>query len=129
MKINREARQNAKSLLLACMEKGVLQESKVRQVVKSITEKKPRGYLAILTRFQKLIQIEISKTTVTVESAVELSDKGISVFQTVESKFGPASVKNYRVVPGLIGGVRITRGSDIWDGSVRARLNALQLNS
>ncbi|MES2309569.1 MAG: F0F1 ATP synthase subunit delta [Verrucomicrobiota bacterium] len=129
MKINREARQNAKSLLKLCSENGVLQEAKVRQVVKAISDKKPRGYLAILTRFQKLIQIEVSRSTVTVESAVELSDKGASVFQSVESKFGPSSAKNYRVSPDLIGGVRITRGSDVWDGSVRARLNALKLNS
>lgn len=129
MKINREARQNAKSLLKLCSEKGALQEAKVRQVVKAIADKKPRGYLALLTRFQKLIQIEISRSTVTVESAVELSDKGVSVFQAVESKFGPSSAKYYRVLPDLIGGVRITRGSDVWDGSVKARLNALKLNS
>lgn len=129
MKINREARQNAKSLLRLCMEKGFLDESKVRQILQMIVAKKPRGYVGILTRFQKLIQIEISKTTVTVESAVELPDKGASVFKTVETKWGPSSSQSYRVVPGLIGGLRITRGSDIWDGSVRARLNALKLNS
>jgi F-type H+-transporting ATPase subunit delta len=123
MKINREARQNAKSLLKLCSENGALQEGKVRQVVKAIAERKPRGYLALLTRFQKLIQIEISRST------VELSDKGASVFQAVESKFGPSSVKHYRVLPDLIGGVRIMRGSDVWDGSVKARLNALKLNS
>ena len=33
---------------------------------------------------------------------------------------------DYRVTPDLIGGLRITLGSNVWDGSVKARLNALR---
>ncbi len=129
MKITRDDRQNAKKLFNVCMSDGRLDEAKLSQVVKAVAAQKPRGYLPILTRLMKLVDLQVASQTVSVESAVELSDKGEAIFREVESKVGPAAARTYRVVPELIGGVRIRRGSDVWDGSIRTRLNHLKLSN
>ncbi|HSI86725.1 MAG: F0F1 ATP synthase subunit delta [Candidatus Methylacidiphilales bacterium] len=126
MKINREARQAAKKYYLLCTPDGVLNEEKVRHAVNLLSAQKPRNYIQILERFKKLIEIEVLKRTTTVESAIELPDKGASIFAEVDKKFGKALATHYKVNPNLLAGLRIQRGSDVWDGSLRSRLNKLQ---
>ncbi|PTX99529.1 hypothetical protein DB346_16975 [Verrucomicrobia bacterium LW23] len=125
MKINREARQAAKKCFLLCTPGGKLDEDKVRATVNILSAQKPRNYIQILERFRKLVEIEVHKRTTTVESAVELPDKGASIFAEVEKKFGHSLATAYKVNPALLGGLRIQRGSDVWDGSLRARLDRL----
>lgn len=126
MKINREARQTAKKLFKFALVNGHLDESRVRETVDALCTQKPRNYLAIVTRLLKLIEIEVQQNTVTVASAVPLPDQGASAFAALESHYGPALQKNYAVDPTLIGGLRVQRGSDVWDDSIRGRLDQLQ---
>jgi F-type H+-transporting ATPase subunit delta len=44
----------------------------------------------------------------------------------LEKTYGPGLNISFGVNPALIGGVRIKVGSDVYDGSVQARLAALQ---
>lgn len=126
MKINREARQTAKKLFkLSCIN-GQLDEARVRQTVAAFIAEKPRNYIAILSRLEKLVELEFEKRTVTVLSATDLPDRGASVFTAIEQNFGPALEKNYAVQPSLVAGLRIQRGSDVWDGSIRAKLDTIQ---
>lgn len=126
MKINREARQTAKKLFKLSLVNGRLDEARVRETVDALCTQKPRNHLAIVTRLLKLVEIEVAENTVSVSSAVELPDRGASAFSALETKFGPALQKNYTVNPALIGGLRVQRGSDVWDDSVRGRLDTLQ---
>jgi F-type H+-transporting ATPase subunit delta len=41
------------------------------------------------------------------------------------ARHGPHLITTFRDDPALIGGVRIRVGSQVYDGTVRARLNAL----
>lgn len=126
MKINREARQASKKLFNACFQNGNLDEARLRQVVKALAEQKPRHYLAILSRIKKLAELEIDRRTYSIESSVPLPDSGAALFEQLRSRFGPALVTRYETNPSLLGGLRIQVGSDVWDGSIRARLNALE---
>ncbi|PAW78639.1 MAG: hypothetical protein B9S32_06880 [Verrucomicrobia bacterium Tous-C9LFEB] len=128
MKINREARQTAKKLFKFSVVNGQLDESRVRETVDALCTQKPRNYLAIATRLLKLVEIEVEQNTVSVTSAVALPDQGASAFAALERKFGPALQKNYTINPSLIGGLRVQRGSDVWDDSIRGRLNTLRQN-
>lgn len=128
MKINREARQTAKKLFKLSVVNGQLDESRVRETVDALCTQKPRNYLAIATRLLKLVEIEVEQNTVTVTSAVALPDQGAAAFSALERKFGPALQKNYTINPSLIGGLRVQRGSDVWDDSIRGRLNTLRQN-
>jgi F-type H+-transporting ATPase subunit delta len=127
MKIDRQSRQIAKKYFLACRNAdGSVNESSVREIVQLLVDQKPRNYLAILTHLYRLIELALDENTVRVESATPLADKGASVFADLEQRYGPASRTVYEENPALLGGLRIRRGNNIWDGSLSGRLNRLQ---
>jgi len=125
MKINREARRDARKLFAACFGSAGVEAGRVRTVVKRLAEEKPRNFLPLLQRFKELLAIEEEKRTYIVESAVELPDKGASIFADLTKKFGTPLVTRYTVKPELLGGVVIYVGSRIWDGSVQNRLRSI----
>jgi len=127
MKIDRHARQSAKRYFRACLRPdGSLDEQGIRDIVNLLVAEKPRSYLPILTRLLKLIEIGVEERAVRVESAAPLSDQGASVFAELARRYGPASRTSYTQNPALLGGLRIQRGSNIWDGSLSSRLERLQ---
>jgi F-type H+-transporting ATPase subunit delta len=127
MKINKQTRREAKQLFRACLAGGVLDEGKARQVVKALLEAKPRGYLAILSHFHRLVKLDVDRRTARVESAVPLSeDMQGRLKQSLVNAYGPAVNVNFGHNPALIGGVRVQVGSDVYDGSIRAKLAALE---
>lgn len=95
-------------------------------VVRSLAQDKPRGYLQVLSRLFKLVELNIHQNSLEVASATELPDQGAGVFASLEEKYGAALEKDYHVEPELIGGLRLRHGSDVWDGSVAARLDELK---
>lgn len=126
MKITKQARREAKALLRACLKDGQLDETRVRQVVQQVLEQKPRGFLAILSHFQRLVKIEVIRRTARVESATALdSAVRAEVERSLTRAYGPGLKLEFAENPGLIGGMRVQVGSDVYDGSVDARLKAL----
>jgi F-type H+-transporting ATPase subunit delta len=128
MKINREARLTARQLFRAVTASGSLNENALRQVVDELIALKPRHYYPILRQLMKLTELYQQEHTHSVDSAVELNDKGASVFTTLQQKFGAPADTTYRVDPALLGGLRVRVGSNVWDGSVRGRLDNLGNN-
>jgi F-type H+-transporting ATPase subunit delta len=127
MKIDRHARQLAKKYFRACRRPdGSLDEAAMRSIIELVVQEKPRKYVAILSRLQRLIEISVEERTVRVESAAPLADRGADIFAELERRFGPPSRTLYEHNPALLGGVRIRRGSSIWDGSVSGRLTRLE---
>ena len=127
MKIDRLTRQNAKKYFRACLRSdGSLDEQGIREIIRLLIAEKPRNYIRLLNRLQRLVELAIEERTVRVESATPLPDRGASVFADLERRFGPAVRNEYSENPKLLGGLRIRRGSNIWDGSVSSRLERLQ---
>ena len=127
MKITKQARREAKQLFKSCLVNGLLDENRARQALEQLLELKPRGYLAILSHFERLVKLDIERRTARVESAVSLSPDIQSRVQTGLTKhYGQGLTISFGQNPALIGGLRIKVGSDVYDGSVQARLNALQ---
>jgi F-type H+-transporting ATPase subunit delta len=48
-----------------------------------------------------------------------------SIQQTLANRYGNGLNLSFAANPALIGGMRIRVGSDVYDGSIQARLNAL----
>jgi F-type H+-transporting ATPase subunit delta len=48
------------------------------------------------------------------------------VWRDLAVRYGAELVTEFRVNPDLIGGLRVKIGDDVWDGSVRGRLNRLE---
>src|ERR1700761_2954457 len=123
MKIDRHSRLTAKKVLQASRNSdGSVDEAKIRDLVSALVEYKPRNYLAILTYLTRLIELALEENTVRVETATPLADKGASVFAELERRYGKASRTVYEENPKLLGGLRIRRGNNIWDGSLSGRL-------
>jgi F-type H+-transporting ATPase subunit delta len=127
MKISKEAKRTSRQLFKACLKDGQLDESRVRLVVQKVGESKPRGYIAILEAFAKLVTADIERSKAQVESATELDAATRSSLQSsLNQKYGRSLSLEFSIVPELLGGIRVKVGSDVWDGSVKARLAALQ---
>ena len=50
----------------------MLDENRARQVVQQVVAAKPRGYLATLSHFQRLVKLDCARHTAKVESAMPL---------------------------------------------------------
>jgi F-type H+-transporting ATPase subunit delta len=127
MKINKQARRDGKELFNTCKVNGVLDEKRVRQAVSQTIEKKPRGYLSALSHFQRLVRLELERCTARVEGAAALPDAlQQSIKANLVKRYGAGLNVEFSVNKDLIGGVRIKAGSDVYDGSVKARLAELE---
>ena len=127
MKISKQARRDAKQLFNVCKVSGVLDENRVRQTVGAVIEKKPRGFVAILSHFQRLVKLDIERRSAHVESAVATSEAlQASVKSNLAQRYGQGLNVTFAVNPSLIGGLRVKVGSDVFDGSVKARLAELE---
>ena len=127
MKVTKQARREAKELFRSCLLNGVLDENRVRTAVQKTIELKPRGYLAILSHFQRLVKLELERRSAKVESATPLgSDLQASIQANLSRLYGAGLNISFAQNPALIGGLRIKVGSDVYDGSIQARLAAIE---
>ena len=126
MRISKQARHDAKRLLRSCLVRGVLDDSRVRQAVDEVVAVRPRGYLAMLSHFQRLLKIEVERRTARVDSAAPLSaEMEADVRTRLNRLYGQGLEIRFAQNPALIGGMRVQVGSDVYDGSVQSRLTAL----
>jgi len=127
MKVSKQARRDAKELFRTCVVNGLLDENRARQVVQQVAAIKPRGYLQILTHFQRLVTLDMERRNARIESAAPLpAELQSSVRESLGRVYGPGLNLSFVQNPSLIGGMRIRVGSDVYDGSVQAKLAALE---
>jgi F-type H+-transporting ATPase subunit delta len=127
MKISKQNRREAKDLFRATIVNGVLDENRARQVVDAVLAQKPRGYVGILQHFQRLIKLDEARRAARIESAVALPPELESNFKaSLERRYGRGLHFTFTQNPALIGGVRVQVGSDVYDSSIRTRLNDLK---
>jgi F-type H+-transporting ATPase subunit delta len=127
MKTNKKFARAARQLYRLCLVNATLDEGRVRQTAHRIAQSKRRGTLPILASFQRLVRLDRDRHTAIVESATALSDplqQGIRA--DLKRLYGDGLDMTFRPSPALIGGIRIKVGSNVYDGSVRGRLAALQ---
>ena len=127
MKSTKQLRREAKQLFRICLDRGLLDEARVRETIQTVLAANRRGGLALLTRFQRLVKLELARHTAEVQSATSLP---VAFQESILSKlnrvYGPGLRTSFARNPALIGGIRIQVGSDVYDGSVRAGLDSLQ---
>ena len=127
MKIGKQARRDAKDLFLACRRDGVLDEGRVRQTVSQVLAAKPRNYLGTLAHFQRLVKLDLDRRTVRVENAIPTTDALMAeIKSSLTKRYGQGLEFQFFINPELIGGLRIQVGSDVYDGTVKSRLAALE---
>jgi F-type H+-transporting ATPase subunit delta len=126
MKVNKEIRQLARELLRASFTDNQLDQGKVGSLVQSLITKKPRRYLDVLELYKRLLRLELAKRHARIESATELqADARDQILSNLKQRYGSDLTAEFSVDPKLLGGMRIRLGSDVWDGTVKNRLERL----
>lgn len=109
------------------MQDGRLQEERVRETSKLLIAKKPRGYMAILHHLVYLVKTDIANRTATIQSATTLDNGAQQAIQDkLVSQYGSDLLIQFKHTPELIGGLRVQVGSDVFDGSLKGRLQHLE---
>jgi len=125
--ISKQARREAQQLFRSCQVNGLLEGERVRRVVLQVIAAKPRGYLAILSHFKRLVKLDLERRSARIESAVPLTaESQASVENNLARLYGAGLNLSFAQNPALIGGLRIKVGSDVYDSTVQGRLAALQ---
>ena len=126
MKISREAATTARRAFRMCVEGDRVVDDKLRRVFKKVAESKPRGWQAILHELKRLIRLETERRQVLVESANPLDETSQTrVKSSLSRQYGDDLTFDFKVTPELLGGMRVRVGNDVWDGSVKSRLDRL----
>ena len=127
MKISKSAQREARQLFRSCLMNSQLDESRVRQAVKLLVAKKPRGYVGILSRLHRLVKLDVDRRTARVESATLLvADQQAQVAAQLAKVYGAGLDLSFALNAALLGGLRIQVGSDLYDGSVKTKLEKLE---
>jgi F-type H+-transporting ATPase subunit delta len=127
MKATKDARKVSRQLFRHSFTLGKLDEEKISQMVQTVIATKPRRYIDVLKDYQRLLQLEVEKRHAVIESATPLNRSlGDRIVANLRAKYGEDLTTEFRTNPELLGGLRIKIGNDVWDGSVKSRLNQLQ---
>lgn len=117
----------ARELFQLSLVGGRLDGSRTVEISNRLIAEKPRGYNAVLKEFTRLVRLELDRRHAVVESAEPLDPPVASgLTQTLKTQFGSDITIEFRTNPSLIAGLRVKLGSDVWDGSVKARLATLE---
>lgn len=127
MKLNKEIRQLSRKMLQASFTDGQLDAGRIASLVDSLVTQKPRNYIDVLKNYRRLLRLELEKRHATIETASEVEPAMRSEIEAnLKTKYGNDLATEFHVDPQLLGGMRIRVGNDVWDGSVRNRLERLQ---
>ena len=127
MKINKEIRQLSREMVRASFTNGQLDRQKIASLVDSLIRRKPRHYIDVLKNYRRLLRLELEKHSARIETASEV-DSAIrsEILANLKKKYSNDLTAEFVINPQLLGGMRIRVGSDVWDGTVRGRLERLQ---
>ena len=123
----RRTRRSARQLFRLCVVEGTVDERHVRTVVGRAIASRRRGVTTLLAEFQRLVRLDRERHSARVESAVPIPDEiRADVVARVATTHGAGMHTSFVENPALIGGIRIRVGSEVYDGSVRAKLDAIE---
>lgn len=127
MKVSKVANATARRIFRLCQNAaGQLDEAKFTTAVRQLGAQKPRDYRGILSALKRLVRLDLERRRVVVESAAELDPASRDrVVAGLVQKYGSDLTFEYRITPDLLGGLKIRVGNDVWDGSVKGRLDRL----
>ena len=127
MRINKEIRRLSREMLRASFTDGRLDGGKIASLVQSLITKRPRHFMDVLQYYKRLLRLEIDKRHARIESATQLApEAAVDIVARLKRKYGEDLTTEFVVDPTLLGGVRVRVGSDVWDGTLRNRLERLQ---
>lgn len=96
-------------------------------VVLVIEKGRERYFRTMALEFQQRLDVQRKVVRVDVESARALDEAARnSVTKTMETKTGKTVLTTFRETPELLGGVRVTLGDVVFDGTLKTQLASLK---
>lgn len=127
MYISKQSKEAAKNLIKLCLKSGSLDEAAVLEVVKYVSTNKSSRNLQTLTYFKQLVKLELNKETAKVEFATDLGDGVVSdITARLEKLYKRKMRLEKQQKAELLGGFKITVGSDVYDYSTLGKLEQLK---
>src|SRR5213594_4034387 len=122
-----EVHQLSREMLRASFTDGQLDSGRIASLVDSLIARKPRNYTDVLKNYRRLLRLEVEKRHARIETVSEVDrETSSTLVANLKKKYGSDLTTEFVVNPQLLGGMRIRVGSDVWDGTVRNRLEQLQ---
>jgi F-type H+-transporting ATPase subunit delta len=113
----------AKIMFKASLRDGLLDQSKIRQVIKKLASQKVVGHSVILRYYKRLVRQALAKEEVTVETPTQLSNPK-KLEAELLSKTSAKRVK-FKKTPNIVFGAKITHGDWVYDATLGAKLKQL----
>lgn len=127
MKSNKEIRQLSRAMMRASFTDAQLDNGKISALVQSLVTKKPRHYIDVLQHYKRLLRLDIEKRHARIESAMKLDAQlAKQIVDRLKRKYGNDLTADFDVDGSLLGGLRVRVGNDVWDGTLRNRLQRLE---
>ncbi|HEY7288644.1 MAG TPA: F0F1 ATP synthase subunit delta [Vicinamibacterales bacterium] len=123
----RQAARDARELWRLCRVNGSVDESRVRLVVSRVLASGNSRAPGLLRHFLRLLKLDVAAHSASVASAAPLDPaQRAAVESGLAERYGPGIATTFEIDPTLIAGMRVRVGSDVYDGSVKAGLAALE---
>lgn len=107
-------------------EKGKINESKTKNIVESFKKLDLNEAIFCLETYQKLLKQELSKSEATIYSATKLSiDEQKKLIKKLNSEFKIQS-SEFKIDASLLGGIKVKIGDDIYDDTVKNKINTVR---
>jgi F-type H+-transporting ATPase subunit delta len=126
MSAPKKIRATARILLKLSLENGQLSEAKVRDVLAWFEAKPPVHAAATLREYHRLVVREYNRSRARIEFAGALSSGAVaSILSELSRIYGRPVSAATSENPGLIAGVRISIGDDVYERSIASELDTL----
>src|SRR5687768_17416212 len=116
MRVSRKTARKARTLYRLCLVNDAVDVTRARRVTRRLASSGRRGSLPILAAFHRIASLDHDRHSAWVDSAT-LLDAAVrdEISADLLRVYGPGVQTTFREDPGLIGGVRIKVGSDVYD--------------
>ena len=122
----KQAEREARRLFRLSLVNGSLDEDRARLIARRLIDLKSPTALSVASRFERFVRLDRNEHSAVVASAAPLPpDIRAQIEAGVANQYGRDIATSFMEDPTLLGGVRISIGSNVYDGSVKAGLAAL----
>lgn len=126
MRASKQSQQLARRLFRLSLADGQISSERVSGVLAYLAQHPPRQPLAVLKHYHHLVAAQLAKNRALVEHAGVIGDGSLrAIEEALTRKYQRPVTAAAQLNPGLIAGLRIRIGDDVYESSIISQLAAL----